>query len=185
MTISIAIGSSTTTSLDVIQSVGPALLALGGVWLGSRFARGREDRSWRRTQIVKASSSYLAASVAVEQWAASEQFAERLGANQYPTDYKRDLESLGSATEVLRISTADGIVVASERATAILSEYVEESARHQANKPRGSATEANRYQRDVEDWKSREELVEKARENWLAARHQFVIAVRAELEGLG
>lgn len=174
--------NSATAALDVIQSVGPALLALGGVWLGSRFARGREDRSWRRTQIVEASRTYLAACAAVEQWGASAQFAERLGEGQYPTEYKRDLESLDSATGVLRISTGTRIVDASELATERLREYVAASARHEANRPRGSGMQADRKQRDLEQWREAAAVVENARTQWIDARRTFVSAVRSELD---
>lgn len=173
-----------TSLLDVVTTLGAALLALAGVWLGSRFARGREDRSWRRSQLVDACSDFIRATSAVEQWATSDQFAARLGAGQYPTDYKEDLEKLDAAVAVLSISTPKTVSKLSTEASQHLRHYVLASAEHQADRPKGDAMQPASYQQAFSAWQAGDKAVETAKVRWKEARAAFVDATRAELDAL-
>jgi hypothetical protein len=177
-------GDSSSTVLEVVRSVGPALLALGGVWLGSIFARGREDRSWRRSQTVGACGEFLKAAAAIEQWARSEQFAERLGKGQYPTDYKTDLESLESASALLSISVEGPVIEASERASDAVQEWVNASAKFQANRPVGRQRPAEGIPQGEDASLGLREKADHARHEWLLAREAFISAARNALQSI-
>ena len=170
--------------VQVASTLGAAMLALAGVWVGSRLARGREDRVWRRGQLVDASSGFIRATSAVEQWAMSEQFAARLGAGQYPTDYKEDLEELEAAVAVLSISTSETLSKLATEASAELRNYVLANAAHQAARPRGSAMEPGSYQRALSEWRVGNKDVDPARDSWKDLRAVFVKAARADLDAL-
>ena len=178
-------GAATATSLlDILTPLTPALLALAGVWLGSRFARGREDRSWRRSQLVDACSDFIRATSAVEQWATSDQFAARLGAGQYPTDYKEDLEKLDAAVAVLSISTPEGVSRLATDASQHLRDFLLMNARHQGERPKGNAMEPASYQQAMTAWRMGDKDVETAQAKWKQARAALIAAIRHELDAL-
>jgi hypothetical protein len=181
MIVGVAVGEAL---LDVATTLGPALLTLAGVWLGSRFARGREDRSWRRMQLVDGGRDFLRAAAAVEQWALSDQFAARLGTGQYPTDYKEDLEGLEAAVAVLSIATPPAVGARSSEAGEHLRDYVLASAKHQATKPKGDPMDSAAYAEDLSRWRAGNDAVEAARTRWRVTRAAFIDAARAELHAL-
>lgn len=169
---------------DYVKLLVPALLALTGVWLGSMLTRGREDRAWRRAQLVAACSDFIKAASAVEQWAASDQFASMLGDGQYPPDYKKDLEGLATAEAVLSVSAADMLRAGAEEASSRLRTYVTANAVHQARRPKGSPRDPDAYAALKAEWNSGSVEVLTARDSWSRSRNEFVRAVRNELDGL-
>ncbi|MGH3671911.1 MAG: hypothetical protein ACRDSH_14970 [Pseudonocardiaceae bacterium] len=173
-----------TSVLDVVKTIGPALVALAGVWLGSGLTRGRERRAWRRSQLVGACSDFVKATSAVAQWATSDQFAARLGAGQYPTDYKEDLAGLEAAVAALSISTPSSISSASVQASAHVRAFVDANAKHQGDKPKGDAMDAAGYQTDLAAWYEDHDAVDTARSKWTAAHAEFINAARRELDTL-
>jgi hypothetical protein len=179
-------GTTVASLLDIVTILGPALLALAGVWLGSRFARGREDRSWRRSQLVDACSNFISATSAVEQWATSDQFAARLATGQYPTDYKEDLQKLDTAVAVLIISTSERLSGLASEGNRHLRAYVCAKADHQADRPQGSAMQAARYKEALSAWNSGEKAVAvaKAKATWEETRATFLDTTRAQLDAL-
>jgi hypothetical protein len=184
LAVTAAAATAGTSLSEVATTLGAALLALAGVWVGSTLARGREDRAWRRGQLVDASSGFIRATSAVEQWAMSEQFAARLGAGQYPTDYKEDLEELEAAVAVLSISTSETLSKLAAEASGELRDYVLANAAHQAARPRGNAMDPASYQRARSEWRVGDKAVEIARDNWKELRAAFVKAARADLDAL-
>lgn len=177
-------GATWTSLLDLATPLGPALLALAGVWLGSRFTRSREDRSWRRAQLIEACRGFIRVTSAVEQWATSEQFAARLGAGQYPTDYKKDREELDAAVAALAITSPEAVSVSAAKASEDLHAYVEASRRHQASKPKGDVGHAADYQQALSTWNQRYQDVETLKDQWRQSRSVFISAARAELDVL-
>src|SRR3954447_26041035 len=147
------------SALEIVKIIAPALVALAGVWLGSRLAHGREHRAWQRSQLVSACSDFIRATSAVEQWAASDQFAARLGAGQYPTDYKEDLAGLEAAAAALSISTPVSISHRPVEASDRLRAYVLANATHQAGKPKGSAKDAAGYPAALATWQDAADTV--------------------------
>jgi hypothetical protein len=96
---------------------------------------------------------------------------------QYPTDYKKEVESLEAAAAVLSISDDDGITRTSQEASQAVQEYVIASARHQANRPKGSAIDDAR-------WRELASEVESARQRWSKSRDTFTSATRSALKSL-
>jgi hypothetical protein len=183
-----------TSALDLAKVAVQGVLPLAGVGLGYLFARSAEDRSWRRNQIVDASSAFLRAAAAVEQWGTSEQFAQRLAKGQYPTDYKEDLERLDAAVAVLAVGTPDALRSVAVNGAALLRNYVTASAAHQRSKPKqsmgmsfGTDDTAERA-RDLATWQAAGSsvaavaAVAAALAGWRAAREAFVTSARAALK---
>lgn len=177
-----------TSFLDLAKVAFQGVLPLAGVGLGYLFARSAEDRSWRRNQIVDASSAFLRAAAAVEQWGTSEQFAQRLAKGQYPTDYKEDRERLDAAVAVLSVGTPDALSSIAVNAAALLRFYVSASAAYQERKPKPKGMsfdqkgdEATRAEA-VAAWQAARPPVDAALAGWHAARRSFVAAARAGLK---
>ena len=157
-----------TVLLDFGRSTIPALVALFGVWLGAGLSRGRERRAWRRDRLVSVCSSFIDATAAVEQWGVSAQFAGRLAAGQYPTEYKSDLGRMAAAVAAVSISSPLQLRELAAEAEKAVREFVTASAEQ----------EANRAARVV----TTDSIVAAARERWYAARAGFLQAARDELD---
>lgn len=171
-------------TLEIAKFTIPGLMALLGVGLGSRFIRGREDRGWRRDQLVRACSDFIKAASAVEQWAESDQFASRLGSGQYPTDYKQDLEKLAAAEAVLAVSTPESLSAMARDASVHLRGYVAAKAAHQARKPKGDPTDPHHYRQQESEWKMEADDIKAALVSWTEGHERFLRAARSELAKL-